>query len=184
MTVISQALTGDLEAAVSKFENAVIEWTEDELLVPLTQEDLADAYLATEALIARLKYAGAAIGQPLGLTIKGKDPVLVRPVATIEKKVGKPRKAWNHQVLKSVVAEAILRKRLDPETGTITCPPSALIADAFNAVSISAWKSTVCKPLGVNLDYYCEVSPPNTNLIVRWAGPRPGETNNHDEDEA
>lgn len=77
------------------------------------------------------------------------------------------RKTWDHAALKSVVAEAILARSMDFETGTLEAPASQLIQEALECVGISYWKVKELKALSIDPDRYCEKPDGTFKATVR-----------------
>lgn len=156
-----------LEAGVADFEEAVLAiqrndgaWSAEllgELLVALANQTdvLKSCAGALETLLARQM---------------DRDQLLVVPGGVFESKWSSPRKRWNHAQLKTVVAEKVLERAVDPDTGAVLAPPSQLIREAFEVVGISYWKVGELKGLGVNADHYCEKEPGKPTIIMRRSG--------------
>lgn len=125
------------------------------------QEIYARLYKAQDRLKACQEYLSRRLGLKYGEIV---------PVAggTLEPKWGKKRTSWDHAALKSVVSERIIAKHVDRDTGVVAAPLSVLMLEMLEAVSISGWKVTILRKLGLDPSKYCDEQPGNFNVIVRF----------------
>ncbi len=87
--------------------------------------------------------------------------------AVIEKKVSYERRAWQHKDLARAVADKLVKKSVDVETGEVLQDTKQLIVEALGCAGISYWKVTEVAGLGINVDNYCESGQLKTSIIVR-----------------
>lgn len=93
------------------------------------------------------------------------------PEATVsgihfEKRVGAPRKSWDHAGLTVNVAQRLCDKAIDFETGEITKSPIEIAQEMMKFAGVSYWKVKELAKLGLNADNFCEVGEPKENIII------------------
>jgi hypothetical protein len=86
---------------------------------------------------------------------------------TFEKKVGAPRKSWDHKTLADVVSTRISDMSIDMETGEVLKTPKEMVEQMIEFCGISYWRVKELSKIGINADNYCEVGEPKTNIIIR-----------------
>jgi hypothetical protein len=86
---------------------------------------------------------------------------------SLETKTGQPRKKWDHKGLAALVASRINDRSIDMETGELLKTPQEQIIELLEYASASYWRVGALKELGIDVDAYCEVLDPLTNLIYR-----------------
>lgn len=120
-------------------------------------EELGDALVAVRELQSNLAQAEAAVAKALE-KIMPVGAVLSLPNSgvTLEKTQGQSRKAWNHDALKGLTAEAVVQEAINPDTGTLDVPPAELIRRAFDMAGISYWRVAKLRDANINPDLYSE----------------------------
>ncbi len=86
---------------------------------------------------------------------------------SLETKTGQPRKKWDHKALAALVASRINDRSIDMDTGELLKTPQEQIIELLEYASASYWRVGALKELGIDVDEYCEVLDPITNLIYR-----------------
>jgi hypothetical protein len=86
---------------------------------------------------------------------------------SLETKTGQPRKKWNHKGLAALVASRINDRSIDMDTGEVLKTPQEQIIELLEYASASYWRVGALKELGIDVDEYCEVLDPITNLVYR-----------------
>ncbi len=159
----------EFEAAVEAFEQRIMVLSDKAADLP--REEVAEVVVGVKRLAERLGMCWSSLGTEVARRMRSgsSEDLIIVDGATLEKKVGTPRKTWQHKAIRSVIIEKVLASHVDRETGALDCPSSVLMADVLNACSISGYKSTVCKPLGINVNLYCTTEQAKTSLIIRAA---------------
>jgi hypothetical protein len=134
---------------------------------PLPRELIADAVTAVHQGRDILKGTFDTLCQVLD-PLMGEEAEIRSPGGTlIEKKWSKPRKAWRHQELASVVAHRIRNLSVDPDTGEVLLSPEEQIAELIRYAAPSYWRVKELKTLGIDADGYCEVGESTPSIVVR-----------------
>jgi hypothetical protein len=150
---VDENLVKETFAAISKLTDSLLEYTMDfdkdidevgKLYVEILElkEELSVGVSVVEDLMNKLM----AVSEILSVEDAG---------VAIEKVQGQSRVKWDNDTVRSVLSEKIVGQFVDPETGTLTVPPSRLIDEAFNVTGIR-WKVTELRRLGMNPDNYSE----------------------------
>lgn len=174
-----EGFLNELDLSLAKLEAEVICLMEDSA-EGVEDEDLYAALVRMEEMRERYKQCQEAIATMVAYRMK--DDIAIAKGGTLERKMGSTRKSWNHKVLKSVVAEKVLERAIDPETGEIMAPTSQLIHEALDMAGIQYWKVKSLKPLGVNVSSYCEEKTGDPKIIIRLANKKPDADDDEDED--
>lgn len=85
----------------------------------------------------------------------------------VEKKVGTPRKTWNHSDLGAEVARRLVQMNVDMDTGEVIKNPEELMAAMLEYAAPSYWRVKPLSAIGIHADDYCEQGEPTTNVVVR-----------------
>ena len=97
------------------------------------------------------------------------DIVATKSGATIECKMSKDRKGWQHQDLANVVADRIRATSVDIDTGEVLLSQHDMITKLLDYVQPSYWRVGKLQELGVDADDYCTVGENKQNLVIRKA---------------
>lgn len=97
----------------------------------------------------------------------GESPEVKLNGRTFEKKVGAPRKSWDHKTLADVVATRISDMSIDMETGEVLKSPKEMVEQMIEFCGVSYWRVKELSKIGINADNYCEVGEPKTNIVIR-----------------
>lgn len=87
-----------------------------------------------------------------------------------EKKVGSPRKSWDHKSLTKNVAQRLYDLAIDFDTGEVTKSPIQLAEEMMSFAGVSYWKVKELAKIGLNADSFCEVGEPKENIIINTKG--------------
>jgi hypothetical protein len=160
-----RAQLNELDLILTKVENSVlaVEKAKD---VPIDEE--ATVLDDIRDLLSRMRVVDSLIVSDLGKRTPYEDRLI--PIAhggTVEVKKSTPRKTWDHELLKPIVAEYIMEQAVDKETGSIEVPTSLLIQRMLDYVSFSSWKVTALKAAGIDPDKYCEVGERKATVQIR-----------------
>lgn len=85
----------------------------------------------------------------------------------VEKKVGSPRKTWQHAELGSEVARRLVQMNVDMDTGEVIKDPEELMTAMLEYAAPSYWRVKPLSAIGIHADDYCEQGEPTTNVVVR-----------------
>lgn len=124
------------------------------LLLDSAKRDLVEMYKKAEDLL---------------LELMGDEPEYVYDGATLERKVGAPRKSWDHEALASIVADRIIDLATSMDDGEVTKSPKEIAIEMLRYAAPSYWRVTELKKIGVNADQHCEVGEPKTSIAIRKA---------------
>ena len=94
-------------------------------------------------------------------------PIELPDGGSVEIKSGSARKSWDHDAIGSMISSRIVDSAYDPDTGERLLEPDQMVKELLKYAGISYWRVKPSAELGVNVNQYCEVQPPKTNLIVR-----------------
>lgn len=89
--------------------------------------------------------------------------------STIECKMSKDRKGWQHQDLANVVANRIKATSVDIDTGEVLLSQHDMITKLLDYVQPSYWRVGKLQEIGVDADDYCTVGDSKKNLVIRKA---------------
>jgi hypothetical protein len=156
---LSKKYLAGLAKAVESFE-ADLMALEDE---KASLQDKALVLWNLKQLVERIRYAYASLETEVARGMFPGENIEI-PGAVVEKRMGKKRTAWDHDTLKSVVAETVLKHATNKETGEIASTP-ALIRQALNMAGISYWKVTELKKAGLKPSLYCSEEPGNISVV-------------------
>lgn len=135
--------------------------------IPPSLEEIVDAVTAVHAARDSLKATFDTLCQVLDPLMCDNDEVRSSAGVLIEKKWSKPRKAWRHQDLASVVARRIRDLSVDQETGEVLMSPEEQIVALIRYAAPSYWRVKELQTLGIDADGYCETSESTASIIVR-----------------
>lgn len=137
-------------AAKAKYpdlESAALVWDE----VDQVRRRLADTAASVKSVAARFKNKPEFLVLPNGSTLK--------------LGYSKPRKTWDHSRLAGVVAEKVLRKHVNEETGVIEAPTSVLMVEMFQYAHTDYWRVKALRDdLGLDPDKYCDAGQAEFSL--------------------
>lgn len=85
----------------------------------------------------------------------------------IEKKVGTPRKTWQHAGLGAEVARRLMQTNIDMDTGEVLRTPEELMLAMLEYAAPSYWRVKPLAAIGIVADEWCEQGEPTTNVVVR-----------------
>lgn len=85
----------------------------------------------------------------------------------IEKKVGTPRKTWQHADLGAEVARRLVQSNVDMDTGEVMRTTEELMAAMLEYAAPSYWRVKSLASIGIVADDWCEQGEPTTNVVVR-----------------
>lgn len=86
---------------------------------------------------------------------------------TVERRWSKPRKAWQHKELGSIVANRIKQSSIDLDTGEVTLSPEEMITKMLDFVQPSYWRVGALSEIGISADEYCETGDPVEKISIR-----------------
>jgi hypothetical protein len=87
--------------------------------------------------------------------------------ATIECKMSKDRKGWQHQDLANIVADRIRTTSVDIETGEVLLSQHEMITKLLDYIQPSYWRVGKLQEIGIDADDYCTVGESKQNLVIR-----------------
>lgn len=128
-----------------------------------------------------LKVAGDEIAKALSMRVSSGGTIPTADGETLERSDGAPRKTWEHEQIRSVVAEALIKKYTDD--GAITAPLSVILVEAMSVPSISSWKVKPLRALGISPDSYCKRGDGKTSFRVVDLTDDNGEGATNDDDD-
>lgn len=91
-------------------------------------------------------------------------------VGVLERRGGRTRKAWDHEMLmRLVLARSRDERRCDPETGEFEDAGEAAVRVLAECAHVDYWRSTALRQRGVDPDEYAESTPAPPSVIFRPA---------------
>lgn len=85
----------------------------------------------------------------------------------LEKRVGTPRKTWQHADLGKEVARRLTDMNVDMDTGEVLKTPEELMTSMLEYAAPSYWRVKALSEIGIVADDYCEQGEPSTSITVR-----------------
>lgn len=168
MSEVADELTAalaDADAAVLRIEHALIDAASVPNRSKVSLEAYATAVNRIDDYLRKLKAAKAEGTKALSMRVSRGETVDTLDGLTLERRDGQQRKTWNHQQLRSLVAEHVIAQHTD-ESGAIDAPTSVLIVEALEYPSISSWKVKSLRAAGINVDSYCQKSEGTVTFSV------------------
>lgn len=102
------------------------------------------------------------------VTAMGDLPEVESPSGFVaEKKVGTPRKAWQHAQLGTEVARRLVQSNIDMDTGEVLRSPEELMLAMLEYAAPSYWRVKPLAEIGIVADEWCEQGEPSTNIVIR-----------------
>lgn len=155
----------DADAAMARVEHAII----DAASVPNRKNVELSLYALSIERIkdyqGRLKVALEQASKALSMRVSNGATVDSEDGKQLERKDGANRKTWQHDQLRAIVAEKVIERHLRKD-GSLDAPVSVLIVEALKFPSISSWKVTELRSVGVNPDSYCKKKDGTVNFTV------------------
>lgn len=130
--------------------------------------DLAEVLVALDTAKREIAELNETIKNNL-IEKMGTTPEFIHNGFLFERKIGNPRKTWDHETLGRRVAQRLIDMALDMDTGEMTRSPIEIAVDMLTYAAPSYWRVTELNKIGVNADNYCEVGEPKTSIIIRKA---------------
>jgi hypothetical protein len=87
--------------------------------------------------------------------------------ATIECKMSKDRKGWQHQDLANIVADRIRTTSVDIGTGEVLLSQHEMITKLLDYIQPSYWRVGKLQEIGIDADDYCTVGDSKQNIVIR-----------------
>lgn len=175
-----ESLREDFESSLSALENAILELTYVGNRKQVNPEDLAKLLTLGKEGSKKLTFLNKQLSKALG-TVVSNGAVVEAGTASLERKDSTPKKGWKHDQLKAVVAEAVIKRHTNEETGAIDSPVHALLTEAFGYAGISYWKKGALSEIGVDADRYCTRGESTASFHVVESRPD-NETKDDDDD--
>ena len=97
------------------------------------------------------------------------DTIVSSHGATIECKISKDRKGWQHQDLANIVADRIRATSVDIDTGEVLLSQHDMITKLLDYVQPSYWRVGKLQEIGIDADDYCTVGETKQNIVIRKA---------------
>jgi hypothetical protein len=120
-------------------------------------DDLAETVLALDDLRVNLAAVRDAYEQRLVGEMDDLPEITVEG-AILQKRRSDSRKAWDHKVLATDLAERLVQMSFDMETGEVLKSPEELIREVLDYAGVSYWKVKALSGVGIVADDYCEVT--------------------------
>jgi hypothetical protein len=102
--------------------------------------------------------------------LMGKESEAVFDGIVFEKKIGAPRKSWDHKSLTKNVAQRLHDLAINFETGEVKKSAIELAEEMMTFAGVSYWKVKELAKIGLNADSFCEVGEPKENIIINTKG--------------
>ena len=102
--------------------------------------------------------------------VMGEASNIMLPNGEVEKSYNTKRTGWQHKDLANVVAEKLMQRAIDMDTGEVMVNQHDLITQLLNYVQPSYWKVGELSKLGLNADNYCIAGETKVSIIVRKGG--------------
>lgn len=168
-----------VEAAIGQLEAQVLELTYVGNRKKVDPEALATVLASIKGFKSSIKLMEDEASKALSTVVSSGSVVEAGPVY-LERKDGKPKKAWKHDQMKSVVIEKVIARHTDKDSGTLHTPVSVLMQEAFQYAGISYWKVGALKEIGVDANKYCEHGEAKATFNV--VDSTPASTKDEDDD--
>lgn len=131
-------------------------------------ESLVTALVRLHAIKADLDIVYRTLSHAVSEAMGAREEFSI-PGATIEKKLGSSRKAWQHDKLKATVIERLLQLSIDEETGEVTASPGQIAEKLLEYAHTDYWRVGKLDSIGINADLYCESGDSKESIAVRKA---------------
>lgn len=166
MTDLSDRTQDVVTTAFAALEDLAVEVEQMTIDTDTTLLAWADMVVALDLLKTRLKDLQT-IAQDACIATMGTLPEVVSSDGiVVERKVGQPRKAWDHHGLAEAVANRIAARSVDMDTGEVLLSPVEQMTEMLRYAGVAYWKVTKLRDININPDRYCDVGEPATTLAI------------------
>lgn len=156
-----------IEAAARKVHQELANLEKAVILASENEYSAEEAANAIASLHGMKSYANAIYKQYEEQALKSIDvPVRLESGALVEKKVGKPRKKWQHREIATELANRIVLESYDLDTGEVMRSKEEMIVELLKYAGVGYWKVGQLKKVGISADKYCDVGEPNESIVV------------------
>ncbi len=87
--------------------------------------------------------------------------------AVMQKRRADSRKAWDHKVLVTDLADRLVQMSTDMETGERLQTPEELITQVLDYAGVSYWRIGALNKIGLSADDYCEVTEGPSKIRIQ-----------------